>query len=126
MNWAMVGVVVTVLLLVGAGTWRLRFAGRGRIGAPEEAAGAADAALPGFATSGAVVGADGGGALAVDVRGRVAVMRRRGRGIRVREVDWSAVRAGPEGIVVETGDRRLGAVSLTGVDALDIRRLSRG
>jgi len=111
-------------LLVLAAVWASRFRRDGRVGTPEEAAEAADAALRDFTTSGAVVGADGAGALAVDARGRVAVMRRRGRAIRVREVAWSAVRATAEGIVVDTDDRRLGAVALAGVDALDIRRLS--
>ena len=34
------------------------------------------------------------------------------------------MRPTPAGAVVETGERRFGAVTLTGVDALDLRRLA--
>jgi len=123
MIW-LIGGGAAALLVVALAGWMLRRGRGGRVGTPEEAAQAAETALSDFTASGAVVGADGAGALAVDARGRVAVMRRRGRGIRVREVAWSAVRATAEGIVIDTGDRRLGAIALAGVDALDIRRLS--
>jgi hypothetical protein len=123
MIW-LIGGGVAALLVIAAAGWASRRRRAGRVGSPEEAAQAAESALPDFTASGAVVGADGAGALAVDARGRVAVMRRRGRGIRVREVAWSEVRATAEGIVIDTGDRRFGAVALAGVDALDIRRLS--
>jgi transcriptional regulator GlxA family with amidase domain len=42
----------------------------------------------------------------------------------VREVSWRTVRATHEGILVETGDKALGAVMLAQVDVLDIRRLA--
>ncbi|MBI0475811.1 hypothetical protein D9601_10650 [Sphingomonas sp. MA1305] len=115
------GAAVPVLILA---VWALRRNRPGRIAAPEDAATAAEAALPGFATRGAVVGADGGGALAVDVYGRVAVMRRFGGRIVVREVGWGQLRSTLDGIMVETGDRTLGTVAVAGVDALDIRRLA--
>ena len=95
-----------------------------RIETAEEAAAAAQAQLPGFAVSGAVVGADGRGALAVADDGRVAAVKRVGKRIAVREVTWRTVRATQEGILVETGDRTLGAVMLSRVDVLDIRRLA--
>lgn len=95
-----------------------------RIETAEEAAEAAQAQLPGFAVSGAVVGADGRGALAVADDGRVAAVKRFGKRIAVREVTWRTVRATQEGILVETGDRTLGAVMLSRVDVLDIRRLA--
>ncbi|VXC72722.1 Cell division protein FtsK [Sphingomonas sp. T1] len=95
-----------------------------RIETAEEAAEAAQAQLPGFAVSGAVVGADGRGALAVADDGRVAAVKRVGKRIAVREVTWRTVRATQEGILVETGDRTLGAVMLSRVDVLDIRRLA--
>jgi len=125
MTWAIAGAIAALVLAVGGG-WMAVRRRRMRIGSPEDAAHAAEAALADFTTTGAVVGADGAAALAVDGHGRVAVMRRRGAGMAVREVAWSAVRATGEGIVVETGERRFGAVALAGVDALDIRRLSLG
>ena len=47
-----------------------------------------------------------------------------GKRLAVREVAWRTVRATHEGILVETGDRMLGAVMLSRVDVLDIRRLA--
>lgn len=117
------GIVLAVLALVALG-WRLARARHVRITNPEEVAEAAEQALPGFATQGAVVGADGGGALAIDQAGRVAVMKRLGRRIAVREVAWSALRSTAGGIVIDTGERRLGQVLVAGVDALDVRRLA--
>lgn len=119
-----VGVAVVAVLVLAGIAWAIvRTRGR-RIGSVEDAAAAAEAALPGFATKGAVIGADGAAALAVDRTGRVAVMKRRGSRIATREVAWLAVRATAKGIVVETGDRRFGLVAITGVDALDVRRLA--
>lgn len=116
---------VTLILALGAAAWSWQRRGRvGRIDTPEEAADAADGALAGFATAAAVVGADGAAALAVAQDGRVAVMKRRGTRIAVREVAWRAVRSTAAGIVVETEERAFGRVPLAGVDALDIRRLT--
>ena len=95
-----------------------------RIDSAEEAATAMERAIPGFAVAGAVVGADGAAALAVSHDNRVAVIAPAGRRIVVREVGWAAVRATMDGIIVETGDRRIGGVALAGVDVLDIRRLA--
>ena len=95
-----------------------------RIGSPEDAAAACEATLQGFNVTGAVVGADGSGALAVSGDGRVAAVKRLGRGLVAREVMWRTVRSTADGILVETGDRQLGEVRLAGVNVLDIRRLA--
>jgi hypothetical protein len=116
--------IVAVLLLAIAGIWWAKRGTRARIEDPESAAAAADAALPNFRTRGAVVGADGRGALAVGEDGRVAAVRRRGTRLAVSEVRWSALRAGPGGVLVETGAREVGTVFVAGVDALDVRRLA--
>jgi hypothetical protein len=117
--------VLLAILLVAAGAWWLiARRARARIGAPEDAADAADTMLAGFRTANAVLGADGRGALLVDADGRVAVARPRGRRVAVREIGWDAVRATPQGMVVEV--RGLGRVLLAGVDALDVRRLAPG
>ncbi|HEX8483952.1 hypothetical protein [Sphingomonas sp.] len=123
MNWAALAGGLAAVLVLGGVVWVLRRRVR-KIAAPEEAAEAADAALGGFVTVGAVVGADGVAALAVDGEGRVAVCKRLGANIAVREVAWNAIRATPAGMVVETAERRFGAVTVTGVDALDVRRLA--
>lgn len=117
--------LILAVVLSAAGAWWLvaRRAGA-RIAAPEDAAEAADAALAGFRTANAVLGADGRGALLVDETGRVAVARPRRRRVTVREIGWDAVRATPQGMVVEA--RGLGRVLLAGVDALDVRRVAGG
>lgn len=125
MNWAQLGGSLVAILLLSGLAWWLRLGRDGRIGSPEEAADAADHALPGFRTANAVVGADGMAALAIDEGGvRLAVCKRHGARIAVREVGWDSVRSTPEGIVVETGERRFGRVPVKGVDALDMRRLA--
>lgn len=128
MTPALIAALVGAGLVVSAGGGWLfaRRSGHARIASPEEAATAVETALPGFVVAGAVVGADGGGALAVAVNGRVAAMARRGRRLLSREVQWRTIRSTADGIVIETGDRRLGEVRLTGVDVLDIRRLAPG
>lgn len=124
LGWMVPAAALAVMLAL-AGAWAvLRMRRTGRIEAPEAAAQAADAALGGFVTVGAVVGADGTAALAVDGQGRVAVCRRDGEAITVREVVWSAIRATSDGVVVDTGERRLGEVLVAGIDALDVRRLA--
>ena len=115
---------VAALGIVGAGGWFALRRKPDRIASPEEAAQAAEAALPGFVVAGAVVGADGAGAIAVTANGRVAAVARQGRKLAVEEVAWQSLRAGGGGMVVEA--RRLGAVALAGVNVLDIRRLAPG
>lgn len=122
--WQFGGSLLAVLLLAGVAWW-LKLGRDRRIESPEAAADAADHALPGFVTENAVVGADGLAALAIDREGsRVAVCKRHGAQIAVREVGWSALRSTDKGIVVETGERRFGRVPIAGVNALDMRRLA--
>lgn len=90
---------------------------------PGEALDAARVALPDFPAIDAVTAEDGRAALAVSADRRVAVVRVRGTRVSGREVTWPMLRQTAEGIVVETGHRRLGDVMLTGVTALDVRRL---
>ncbi|WP_374296058.1 hypothetical protein [Sphingomonas sp.] len=117
------GSAAGIVVLAGVGWLVVAKRRDPKVGTPEDAAAAAEGALSGFAVAGAVVGADGLGALAVATDGRVAAIKRRGKALAVREVPWTVVRATPEGIVVETGDG-FGRVSLAGVNALDIRRLA--
>lgn len=120
--WVLAALVAAALTLAGGGFlwWRGR---AGRIESPEDAATAAEAMLPGFRTAGAVVGSDGAAALVVGEAGRVAVCRRRGARITAREVVWRDVRATGAGLLVDTGERRFGAVTVAGVDALDVKRM---
>ncbi|WP_294268682.1 hypothetical protein [uncultured Sphingomonas sp.] len=112
------------VVLSGAGiAWLCTRRRDHRVGSPEEVAAAAEAALAGFTVAGAVVGADGQGALAVATDGRVAAIKLQGRRIAVREIPWTRVRSTAEGIVAEV-EGRFGPVLLAGVDVLDIRRLA--
>ncbi|MDP1028674.1 hypothetical protein Q5H91_15745 [Sphingomonas sp. KR1UV-12] len=115
---------VGAVLAAALGWIMLRSRRAGRIESPEDAAQAVEQMLVGARVAGAVVGADGGGALAVTEDGRVAAVKRRGNRLVAREVPWRNVRSTAQGILVETGDARLGEVALAGVDALDIRRLA--
>jgi len=126
MTPAIVGGIGAAVMVVLAGLcWIvMRMRRVVKIETPEEAADAAQTQLAGFAVAGAVVGADGQGALAIADDGRVAAVKRIGKRLAVREVSWRTVRATREGILVETGDRALGAVMLAQVDVLDIRRLA--
>lgn len=121
---ALAALAAAALLAGGFGLRALLRRGGDRIETPEEAATAAEAVLPRFTARDAVVGADGGAALVVGEDGRLAVLRRRGRRHAVRETGWSAVRSSADGIVVETGDRRMGDVTLAGVDVLHVRRMA--
>lgn len=124
MNPVVLAASLVAVLALAAAAWALGLGRGGRIGAPEEAADAAEAALAGFAAENAVLGADGQGALVVAADGRVAVAKRHGARVAVREVGWGAVRSTADGVVVETGERLFGRVALAGVDALDVRRLA--
>ncbi|MFE8585387.1 hypothetical protein ACFX59_14920 [Sphingomonas sp. NCPPB 2930] len=122
-GWALAGAGVGMALGgVGIG-WLVRRRRDRRVGSPEDVAAAAEAALAGFAVSGAVVGADGQGALAVATDGRVAAIKLRGRRLVVQEIPWTRVRSTTQGIIAEAGGR-FGPVTLAGVDVLDIRRLA--
>ena len=117
------GSLAAILVLAGI-AWVLRLGRDARLASPEEAAAAAEAALAGFETQDVVLGADGAGALAVGVDGRLAAIKRHGARAAVREVRWAAVRSVPQGAIIETAERRFGTVMLAGVDALDLRRLA--
>ena len=125
MNWILPAAGAVGLAILGGGGWAWRVLRRPvRIETPEEVAEAAEASLRGFTVSGAVVGADGQGALAMTGDGRVAAAKRLRRRLVVREVAWRDVRSTAGGILVETRDRALGEVTLAGIDVLDIRRLA--
>lgn len=124
MNWLVLGGSLVAVLALAGTAWALKLGRDAPIETAEEAAHAVEAALIGFDARGALLGADGLGALAVGRGGRVAVVKRHGANIAVREVPWTAILSTPAGIVVETGERRFGRVALPGVDALEVRRLA--
>jgi hypothetical protein len=94
-----------------------------RIDTVDEAIDAVAGTLPGFDAFDAAVGDDGRAALAIDRRGRLALVVAHGARVRAREVQWPMLRKIDGGILIETNDRRFGAVVLNRLTAIDIRRL---
>ena len=127
MNWLqLAGSIAAILILAGL-AWLLKLGRKGHeaaIDEPEQAAEAAEQSLAGFRAVGALVGDDRAAALVAGEHGRVAVVKRHGARLAVREARWGQVRATHEGMLVETGDRRFGAITVVGVNVLDVRRLA--
>lgn len=90
---------------------------------PAEAIEAITETKTAFPAIDALVSNDGRAALAVSADARVLAIRLRGARAVAREVPWAALRQAVEGIVIESGERRFGTVTLLGVSALDVRRL---
>lgn len=125
MNWIVFAASLAAVLVLAAVAWTLKLGGPdARIATPEGACRIAEEALVGFAAVACVVGTDGRAALIVGEAGRVAVLKAHGARVAAREIAWADVRATASGVVVETRERRFGAITLKGVDALDVRRLA--
>lgn len=121
----MFGVSLTAVLLLAGVAWLLGLGKAVRID-DDEARGAAEHALSGFAAARALVAADGACALVLATDGRLAVVKRHGARPAVRLVSWSAVRTTPAGLAIDTGERRFGVVNVAGVDARAVRRALAG
>lgn len=114
MTWPQLGVILAAILLL-AGVARLLKLSESRIADPATARRIADAALVGFDARRAIVSTDGNAAL-VTGNGTVAVIRRRGTRVAVRRLLLPiAGRRTVEGVMIVTGERALGAVTLHGV-----------
>ena len=127
MTWQEVAGSLVAIVILASIAWALKLGRNGHEGSiddPESAAQAAEQALAGFEPIGALVGDDRATALVAGAHGRVAVVKRHGARLAVRETNWHQVRATHEGLLVETGDRRFGAVTVVGVNVLDVRRLA--
>lgn len=124
MNWLLfAGLLAALLLLAGIAAW-LKLAGTDRTFAgPEEAMHAAEEALPGFAALSVALGEDRRAALVFGEDQRIVVLMARGARPAAREITWRDIRATSKGMVVATRDR-FGTVLVSGVDSLDIRRLT--
>lgn len=125
MNWvALGGSLAAVLSLGGVAAW-LRLGGPERsFLEPGEAMRAAEEAIAGFVATAAGIGSDGRAALVVGKGLRVVILKAHGARVAAREIRWDMIRATPAGMLVETGERRFGAVLLSEVDNLDVRRLA--
>ncbi len=125
MTWLLAGAALAAAILLGTAAWWLvRRRATARMTAPDEAMRTAEQSLAGFAALSAVVGDDGQAALVFGEGLRVAVLKVKGQRTAAREIVWRDVRATGDGLVVATGDWRLGSVLIGGVDNLDVRRLA--
>ncbi|MCC2980086.1 hypothetical protein [Sphingomonas sp. IC4-52] len=125
MIWILAGAALATVIALGAAAfWLVRRSGGTRLNTPEEAMRAADQAIAGFVALSAAVGADGQAALVFGEGVRVAVVKVRRAGAAAREIVWGDVRATRDGLLVATGDWRLGTVLVADVDNLDVRRLA--
>ncbi|MCD2314837.1 hypothetical protein LQ954_01590 [Sphingomonas sp. IC-11] len=125
MIWILAGAALATVIALGAAAfWLVRRSGGTRLNTPEEAMQAADQAIAGFVALSAAVGADGQSALVFGEGVRVAVVKVRRAGAAAREIVWGDVRATRDGLLVATGDWRLGTVLVADVDNLDVRRLA--
>jgi len=108
------GSLVAVLGLAGiAALLRL---GGGAIANEREAMTAAEEAIAGFAAEHAVLGSDGRAALVHGVDGSVVLLKLHGARVAVRHLELPLRTAPtPEGLRIDSGERRFGAVLLRGV-----------
>jgi hypothetical protein len=109
------GSLVAVLLL--ALVAKLLRLGGGSIADVGEAKATAEALLSGFEAERAVVGHDGQAALVHGRDGSVALLKMHGSRIAARRLATLRSEATPDGLRVETGERRFGNVLLKGIDA---------
>ncbi|WP_448662686.1 hypothetical protein ACG3SL_18840 [Sphingomonas sp. CJ20] len=108
-----------VAVLALAGIARLLRLGGGRIESEAAAIEAAEAMLSGFEAARAVLGADGQAALVPGRAGDAALLKVHGAHIAARRLapGYAAVSV-PEGLRIDSGDARFGAVVLMGIHAL--------
>ena len=122
MSWLVLAASLVAVLSLGGGAWWMKRGGKAGGLSPEAATLAAGEILSGFPARTALLSLDRRTALVLGDDWRVAVLRADGSRIVAREVRWSDIRAVHAGLRVETGERRFGAVTIEGVDALDVRR----
>ncbi len=124
MNWLVICGASAIAAGAAGCIWAFtRLRDQGRISDLEDVAQAVEGALTGFSVRSAVMGSDGLAALAYSASGRVAAVRPDRNGFTIGEIVWANLRRGAHGILIETGSRRIGTLTLRDVDALDIRRL---
>lgn len=94
---------------------RLLRLGGGSIEDAAQAMREAEAQLPGFEAERALVGADGQAALVHGRDGSVALLKMHGTQVAARRLANPAIRKSGDGLVIDSGERRFGAVLLRGV-----------
>lgn len=98
---------------------RLLGLGGGGIASEAEAIAAAEAMVPGFDGVRAVVGADRRGALVWGREGEAALLKLHGAQVAARRLPPGFARTQtPEGVLIDSGERRFGRVVLAGIATL--------
>jgi len=117
-------IIISVVGVLGlALVARLLRLGEAKIKSEEDACDRAEQLLAGFEARRAIVSRDGNAAL-VAGNGTVALLKRHGAQVAARRyVPPLPLTDVPEGIRVDTGERRFGAVTLHGIYPDDARRL---
>jgi hypothetical protein len=111
--WLLGGSLVAILML--AGVARLLRLGGGGIASETEATEQAEALLPGFEAERATVGSDGQAALVRGRDGSLALLKLHGVHVAARHLPaGSPVTTTAEGLRIDTGERRFGAVLVRG------------
>ena len=122
MNWLQLGGSIVAILML-AGIARMLRLGESKIASAADARRIAEETLAGFEARHALVGTDGNAAL-VAGNGTIAVLKRHGAHVAVRRLlPPLRVREAIEGVTVETGELRFGAVTLLGVLPVDVHAL---
>lgn len=104
------------ILFMTAVAWALGLGKGAAIGSAEEARGTAEAMISGFDAGEALLGSDGKAALVHGKAGDVALLKMHGARVAARHLRLPlASLATPEGLRVDSGDKRFGAVLLRGV-----------
>ena len=111
------GSIVAILFLAGM-AWMLKLGG-GTIADEAQAMADAEAILSGFDAERAVLAADHKAAIVHGRDGSVALLKIHGSHVAGRRLSPPLdTRAGPDGLIVATGEKRFGSVLLRGVSAL--------
>lgn len=104
------------ILVMTLAAWALGLGRGAAIASAEEAREAAEGMISGFDAGEAVLGSDGRAALVHGKAGDVALLKLHGARVAARHLRLPlASESTPEGLRIDSGDRRFGAVLLRGV-----------
>lgn len=107
---------LAAILLMTLAAWALGLGRGSAIASPEEARETAEGMISGFDAGEALLGSDGKAALVHGKAGDVALLKMHGARIAARHLRLPlASEPTPEGLRIDSGDKRFGAVLLRGV-----------
>ena len=116
--------LAAIVILAGLAWWLGLGRSERAIGSADAAMRVAEQALAAFVATGALVASDGAAAIVAGSGGRLALVKRHGARVAVREVTLAAIADGAGGATIDSGERRFGRVTLAGIDRPAIGRLA--